>query len=190
MRKLILSINTSIDGIISDELSWMQPDTDKVWDSLFDMLSSVDLLVLGGGMWEDYRNYWQQALNKTGFNENEIKYAQYAYNTSHLIFSKKLQDSGWENAQIISGDLSEIIGNLKLKSGKNIQIVGGGTFVTSLISSGLVDEYRLMVNPIILGRGQSLYYNLPNEHALTLIRVETMDNGVVILTYLRSVSKI
>lgn len=60
MRKLILAMCTTLDGIVTDELSWMQPDTDQSWDSFFEMLENVDLLILGNGMWKDYRDHWKR----------------------------------------------------------------------------------------------------------------------------------
>lgn len=178
-----MSMNTSIDGIVTDELSWMQPDTDQTWDSLFEMLSNVDLLLLGRGMWEDYRNYWTKALKEVGFTGNEIKYASYAARTRHIVFSSTLRESGWENAIIESGDLTQSIKRIKAEKGKDIQIVGGAKFATGMINTGLVDEYRIMMNPVILGKGQSLYSDILDRHSLTCVKTERMDNGVVILTY-------
>lgn len=183
MRKIILSLNTSLDGIVTDELSWMQPDTDQTWDSFFEMLSDVDLLLLGGGMWPDYRNYWKKVLTEAGFSKNEIKYARYAEKTTHIVFSSTLKQADWGNARIETGDTTQVIQRIKKEEGKDIQIVGGGTFATSMINLGFVDEYRIMVNPVIVGKGKSLYGNLLTHHALECINVAPMDNGVVILSY-------
>jgi len=183
MRKLILSMNTTLDGIASDELNWMKVDTDQTWDSLFEMLSTVDLLLLGGGMWNDYRDYWSEVLGKTEFNKNEIRYAQFAEKTRHLVFSSTLQETCWKNAAMVTGDLKQIIQQIKLDNGKDIQIVGGVQFASSVINTGLVDEYRIMLNPVVLGKGKSLYSNLLSGLSLECFKVERMDNGVVILSY-------
>jgi dihydrofolate reductase len=79
--------------------------------------------------------------------------------------------------------LKQVIRGIKGDKGKDMQIVGGGSFAASCINTGLVDEYRLMFNPVILGRGQLLYSNLLSQHSLELIIAEPMDNGVVILAY-------
>ena len=184
MRKLILSMNTTIDGIVTDELSWMKPDTDQTWDSFFKMLSTVDLLLLGRGMWNDYSKYWKEVLSKKeGFNKNEIKYAEFAQQTKHLVFSSTLQETSWKNARIVTGDLKQVIQQIKLENGKDIQIVGGAEFASGVINNGLVDEYRIMLNPVVLGRGTSLYGNLLSSLSLECFKVEHMDNGVVILYY-------
>jgi len=183
MRKIILAMNTTIDGIVTDELSWMQPDTDQTRENFFEMLANVDLLLLGGGMWTDYKNHWKRALSEPGFSQNEIKYARYAERTKHIIFSSTLKDADWANATIESGDLKKIILGIKSESGKDVQIVGGKEFASSVINTGLVDEYRIMMNPVLVGKGKSLYDNLITQHKLKCVKTELMDNGVVILTY-------
>lgn len=176
-------MNTTIDGIVTDELSWMQPDTDQTWENFFKMMAHVDLLLLGGGMWTDYKNYWKRALSETGFTQNEIKYAQYAAKTKHIIFSSTLRDADWANATIESGDLKKFMKQIKSERGKDVQIVGGKAFASSVINTGLVDEYRIMMNPVMAGKGKSLYDNLIAQHKLKCVNAELMDNGVVILTY-------
>jgi dihydrofolate reductase len=183
MGKLILSMNTTLTGVASDELSWIKQDTDQSWNSFFEMLSTVDLLLLGNGMWNDYRNYWTEVLNKKGANKNEIKYAQFAENTKHLIFSSTLKESGWANANVITGDLKQNIQQIKLSNERDIQIVGGVQFASSIINTGLVDEYRIMLNPVVTKRGKSLYCNLSEELRLDCFKAERMDNGVMILWY-------
>lgn len=176
-------MNTTLDGMASDELNWMKADTDQTWDSLFEMLSTVDLLLLGGGMWNDYRDYWSKALGKAGFTENETRYARFAEKTRHLVFSSTLHESRWKNAAIVTGDLKQIIQQIKSGNGKDIQVVGGVRFASSIINTRLVDEYRIMLNPVVLGKGKSLYSNLLSGLTLECFKVEPMDNGVVILWY-------
>lgn len=175
---------TTLDGIVTDELSWMQPDTDQSWGSFFKMLENVDLLILGKGMWKDYRDHWKKVLsNEPGFDKNEIRYAHYASKTKHIVYSSTLQNTGWENSSIESGDLLEFIHRIKSENGKDIQIVGGAKFASSLINTGLVDMFRIMINPVILGKGKSLYSNLSIHYKLECIKAEHFNNGVVVLSY-------
>ena len=186
MRKVILAINTTLNGIVTEELSWMKPDTNHSWNSFFEMLANVDLLLLGSGMWKDYRNFWSGVLkNEAEYTKNEVKYAQYAAKTKHLIFSSKLNNTGWNNASVVSGDLNQIIQNIMLKDGKDIQIVGGANFASGFINSGLVDEYRIMVNPVIIGQGKSLWSEIVYTQSLECISTELLDNGVLVLCYKR-----
>jgi dihydrofolate reductase len=186
MRKLILSMHTSLDGFVTgpnEDMSWMQPDDDEQWDDLFEMLSDVDLFLLGSGMWEEYKNYWKKALNESGFSPNEVKYAKFAEKTKHIVFSSTLKNAGWENTKIETDDVNETVGRIKAEPGKNIQIVGGAKFAASMIDSGLIDEYRILVNPIIVGKGKSFFHHLQSRHNLKYTNVKTLHNGVVILNY-------
>jgi dihydrofolate reductase len=186
MRKLILSMNISLDGYVEaadKDMTWLQLDDNEQWEGLFDMLMEVDLFLLGSGMWTEYRDYWKKALAEPGFSQNEVKYAKLAEQTKHLVFSNTLKDAGWHNTEIVSGSLKDAISALKNQPGKNIQIVGGAEFAGSVIDSGLVDEYRLEVNPVILGSGKSFFDGLQNRHSLELTDVKRHANEVVVLTY-------
>lgn len=123
--------------------------------------------------------------NESGFDNNEVKYARYARKTKHIVYSSTLQNAGWENASIESGDLIEFIHRIKSEPGKDIQIVGGAKFASSLINTGLVDVFRIMINPVILGKGKgkSLYSNLSTHFKLECFRVEHFNNGVVAISY-------
>lgn len=186
MRKLILSMQVSLDGFVEGvdgDMSWMQPDDDQLWDDLFNMLQQVDLFVLGSGMWEEYRDYWKKALGESGFSANEIKYARLAEKTRHIVFSGTLQEAGWENTTINSGSLVDEIKAIKQQPGKSIQIVGGAKLAASFIDSGLVDEYRILINPAIIAGGKSIFHGLNNRHLLELTDVKRLSKQLVLLTY-------
>jgi len=186
MRKLILSMHMSLDGFVegpAKDMSWMQPDDDEQWKELFAMLNNVDLFLLGRGMWKEYRNYWTKAVAEPGFSNNEVRYAKLAAKTPHIIFSKSLQKTGWPNASIAGGNLYKTVRKLKQQPGKDIQIVGGAKFAAALIDSGLIDEYRMSIDPVILAKGKSIFSKLLNRHGLKMIALKKLHNGVVISRY-------
>jgi dihydrofolate reductase len=188
MRKLILSMSTSLDGYVegkNGDMSWMQPDDDETWGDLFGILQDkVDLFLLGRGMWTEYRNYWKKALAEPEkFSKNEVEYAKLAEKTPHIVFSKTLQESGWENTTINNGDLETEIKKIKASEGKDIQIVGGADFAASLLDTGLVDEIRILVNPAIVAGGKSFFHQIKNRHSLELTSVRQLSSQVVVLVY-------
>jgi len=188
MRKLVLSMQMSLNGFAEGpkkDMSWMQPDTEEQWNNLFAMLKNVDLFVMGRGMWKEYRDYWTRALDQPGFSSSEVKYATLATQTPHIVFSKTLQQSGWPNATIARGDLKRTITQLKQQPGKNIQIVGGAKFAAALIDTGLVDEYRLCINPVIVAKGKSIFSKLLNRHNLQLKAITALTPGLVLLHYIQ-----
>ena len=186
MRKLILAMQVSLDGFIEGpggDMSWFVHDDPEQWADLFGMWQSVDLFLLGRGMWADYRNYWKQALTSSTAPSNELAYAKLAEKTKHIVFSRTLADPGWENTTIIKGPVAEEVRKLKQAPGKDIQVVGGARLAATILEAGLVDEYRLSIHPVILGEGKSFFRD---QHARQSLRpgiTKTLSSGVIIARY-------
>lgn len=193
MRKLIAALQISVDGFIegpNGELDWAMAEDDETWKDVFEMLESVDMCILGRVMYPDYEQYWLAVLaNPTGnlplsgkpATTNETTYARWANQTPHIVLSTTLGKVEWETTRIVR-DLEEIR-KIKQQPGKNIYAVGGATLVSGLMNAGLVDELRLMVNPVVLGRGKGLFKDVEERHALTLVRAKPLKSGKVSLTY-------
>ena len=111
----------------------------------------------------------------------EIEYARFASRTPHIVVSSKLQTSSWKNTRIVR-DLEEVR-RLKEAQGGAMHAVGGATLVSSLVNAGLVDEIRLVVQPIILGGGKPLFKDVKERHALTLVNARPLKAGAVMLSY-------
>jgi dihydrofolate reductase len=186
MRKIILAMSVSVDGFIegpNHDMSWMRADSPEDWDDLFKMLESVDLLLLGGGMFAEYRDYWKQALTSPKASGGELKYAQWAEKHKHIVFSKSIKNPQWENTSMNTGNVAEEVKKIKSQSGKNIYVIGGAKFASSVLEAGLVDELRLVINPWVLGAGKSLFAGNHNRHSLKLIETKKMDGDTVLVRY-------
>jgi|SRR5829696_10212746 len=188
MRKIIAALQVSLDGLIegpNGELDWVAS-----WEDAFDLLTQVDTFVLGGGMYPGYEQYWGAVMSNprdvlpfTGrpATEGEIEYARIAGRTPHIVLSTTLRDVAWKNTSIVR--TVEAIRELKRQPGADIHAVGGAGLVKSLFDAGLIDEFRLVVQPVVLGAGKSLFSGVADRHALRLVNAETMPNGAVRLTY-------
>ena len=195
MRKIIAALQTSVDGFIegpNGELDWAIAEDEETWRDLFEMLSSVDTCILGRVMYPDYEQYWLAVLaNPSGIlplteraaTKNEIAYARWADKTPHVVLSRTLDKVAWKTARI-ARDVEEIR-KLKQQPGKDMQVVGGATLVSSLMNLGLIDELQLMVNPLILGGGKALLKDVKERHALKLVRARPLKSGKVSLVYNR-----
>jgi dihydrofolate reductase len=186
MRKIILAMSISLDGYVegpNHDTSWMRTDSPSDWDDLFEMLESVDLLLLGGGMFEEYRDYWTQALTNPKASANEVKFARWAEKHRHIVFSRSIKNPKWENTTVTSGDAIEEVKKLKSQTGKNIYVVGGAKFASALLDAGLVDELRLVVNPWVLGAGKSLFNGNKHRHSLKLADTKKMDGDTLLVRY-------
>jgi dihydrofolate reductase len=96
---------------------------------------------------------------------------------------------GWKNTRIARGNIQEELSNLKKQPGKSMVVWGGASLASSLINLGLIDEYRLLVNPVLLGRGKSLFKDVSKKHQLKLVETKAFKSGVVALYYQSSKSE-
>ncbi len=159
-------------------------------------LESVDTCLLGRVMYPDYEQYWCAMLANPGgilphtgkvATKNEIAYARWADTTLHIVVSKTLDTVSWKTTRIVR-DVDEIR-KIKQQAGKDIMVWGGATLVSSLLNLGLIDELRLMVNPLVLGGGKVLFKDVKERHALQLMQAKTLKSGKVSLTYNVNINK-
>lgn len=99
------------------------------------------------------------------------------------VFSRTLRSADWNNTTLVSGDAADEVRRLKEREGGAIFIFGSADFASTLIAQGLVDEYRLGINPVLLGKGTPLFQNVPERTKLDLTHVRPLKSGVVILHY-------
>lgn len=187
----------SLDGFIegpAGEMDWLIYDDEEQWADLFRILESVDLIIVGAGMYPVYVNHWRSVLSNPAAPPNEVKYSRLAENIKHIVFSKTLDridpmapkdyNGGWKkNTSIVRGDVKEEMLKLKQQPGKNILFFGGASLATSFINLGLVDEYRLIVNQVILSKGKRFFYNINERHRLKLITGKAFSSGAAMLHY-------
>jgi len=176
----------SLDGYVegpNGDMSWIRDDDKEAWDDLFAGLPNTDTLLLGGKMYPGYAGYWQSVLDGAAATEEEQRYARWAAQTNHIVFSSTLKKADWPHTRIIRNKTKEEVLKLKQEPGKNIVVLGGATLAASLIDLGLVDEYKLLVVPILLGGSIALFGNLQSRHSLRLMETKTLSSGNVILSY-------
>jgi dihydrofolate reductase len=188
MRKIIAALIVSLDGFIEGpdgELDWV--DT---WEDSFDLLPHIDTCILGGGMYPGYEQYWGAILaNPAGVlpvtgklaTEGEIAYARFAERTPHVVLSRTLHDVAWKNTRIVRD--VEDIRRLKQQPGKDMHAVGGAALIGTLMNARLIDELRLVVQPIVLGGGKALFKDVRERHALDFLRATPLPSGQVRLHY-------
>jgi dihydrofolate reductase len=191
-RKLILSMEMSFDGIVAaenneaaeatDAADQSVDNSDELWNHMFNDLQSVDTILAGAGMNPLYFDHWRAQLNNPTADPNEVKYARWAYQIPHIVFSKTQEKVDWPDSRIATDPDAEIA-QLKQQPGKDILTWGGATFANYLISKGLIDEYHIRVSPKILGRGKALFNNIQEKSNLTLIDVRPLKSGTVMLRY-------
>ena len=188
MRRIIAALITSLDGLIegpNGELDWVDS-----WEDPFDLLPQIDTCILGRGMYLGYDQYWGTILANPGgilpftgkvATKGEIDYAHFAARTPHIVVSRTLNEVGWTNTRIVRN--IEDCRAMKAQPGKDMHAVGGATLVSSLMNAGVIDELRIVVQPIVLGRGKALFKDVTARQALTLLDARPLPSGRVRLTY-------
>ncbi len=185
MRKLKLQVQLTIDGFISGqngEMDWMCfPWTDDIIGYVREITEPVDTIILGRKLAEGFIPHWENVVKNPNDPEYEggLKYTT----TPKIVFTTTLEKSIWVNTEIAKGELVGEINKLKNKKGKDIIVYGGGAFVTSLINSGLIDEFHLFINPTAIGNGMTIFKGLEKNQNLKLKIVKQFDCGIAMTCY-------
>lgn len=194
MRKLSLCMMTSLDGLTAREnrdLEWFLADPAFEAD-MIELLSSVDGMLFGRVAYEELKQFWptagttdpKQAPGGFTSDANRIEFARLMNSVPKLVISRTLERVEWGPGRVLRGDLAQEIDALKRESGRDLVFFAGATSARELIRLDAFDEYRLLVHPIVLGRGLALFANSP-ERPLTLCDSRTFPSGVVRLRYTR-----
>jgi len=186
-RKMIAALQVSLDGFIQG------PDGEKdwadSWASALQLIPDVDMFVLGGRMYPDYGAYWESIeanpdrvppFQEQVPTKSEVAYARLAATTPHIV----LTSVSWPPTAQVIRDVAELR-ILKSRPGKNMYVVGGATLVASLLNENLIDELRLIIHPIVLGKGQGLFSSVTRRLWLDLVQARANESGRVIVTYRR-----
>jgi dihydrofolate reductase len=175
MRKLKLAIYVSLDGVVENP-AWTAPFwNDELSDLQADYLYSSDALVLGRVTYEGFAASWP------GMEESTGEFGRKMNSMPKFVASNTLHEAEW-NATIIEGDLATEVQKLKDEDGGDLLIYGSGTLVDELTQLGLIDEYRLIVNPVLVGTGKRLFERVPAT-TLEVVDSTTTKAGVAVLTY-------
>lgn len=185
MRKITVFNHISLDGYFVDrngQMNWAHsaPDNQE-WNAFVSQNASGSAIFLFGRVTYDLMvGFWPTAMA----HQNMPEVAKSMNNSKKMVFSRKLDKVNWQNTTLLKGDLITEMRRLKQEPGDDFVIFGSGTIVTQLAERGLIDEYQLVVNPIALGAGRTMFEGLKTNLTLKLSRSRTFSNGNVVLWYL------
>ena len=179
MRKLIYAINVTLDGYADHQAGIADAELHTFYA---DLLRTSDTILYGRVTYQLMASYWPMAPDLPTSTPDEIYFAHEINRIQKIVFSKTLQKVEWSNSRLVRDDAAEEVIRLKSQPGKDI-FVGGLTFAASLMDLGLIDEYWLVVQPILLGSGTPLTKELHNRVDLKLIEYKPFNSGVIALHY-------
>ncbi len=184
MRNLIFAINITLDGCCDH--TKFNPDDDLLEHYTHLLRDDADLLVYGRKTYQLMVPYWPDIAKSQSETEADIEFAQAFVSKKLVVFSRSLDSVEDKNTRIVRTNLRDEILRLKQEPGKNI-LVGGVDVPSQLMKLGLIDEYRIVVAPIIAGEGRRLFegVSLPEKLRLKLVESKTFKSGSVALRYLK-----
>jgi dihydrofolate reductase len=191
MRKLVVSEFLTLDGVMQspgypdedpsggfEHGGWQMPLMDEVAGAeIMTGMAATDALLLGRVTYEIFAGYWPTAPADDPIADTINAFTKYVVSTTLR------EPLDWKDSHVIAGDVPEEVGRLKQGSGRDIQVIGSGVLVQTLMQHDLVDEYRLMIYPLILGTGKRLFREGSPKSSLRLSDSKVSGNGVLIATY-------
>ncbi|MFA5105341.1 MAG: dihydrofolate reductase family protein [Candidatus Micrarchaeia archaeon] len=183
MRKVIFQMMVSLDGYFegpNHELDWHGPVVDAEYNEYAaEFLDSIDTLVFGRVTYQLMAGYWP---SKEALKDDPVIAAK-MNSLKKVVFSRTLDNAEWENSRLAKDNPAAEVWKLKNLPGKDIAIFGSSDLSLELIDAGLIDEYRIMVNPIVLGAGKPLFRGIKKRLGLELFKTRIMKSGLAILYY-------
>ncbi|MEO5648869.1 MAG: dihydrofolate reductase family protein [Ginsengibacter sp.] len=115
--------------------------------------------------------------------ENDSSVAENMNAAEKIVFSRTMDKADWNNTRLIKDNIAEEIEKLKQKPGKDMTLLGSGSIVTQFAEKGLIDEYQIMIDPVVIGAGNAIFKKINHQLDLTLVSTKTFKSGVILLCY-------
>lgn len=186
-RKLVVSMNLSLDGFLAGprgELDWhLERWSSEMAEAAARQLAAADTILLGRRTYEAFAAYWPSRLLDLSYSRADIAFAHMMNSHRKLVFSRTLQATAWQHAELARRSPQAEVRALRGAPGPDIILFGSGSLAATLAAARLVDEYLLWIHPLALGRGRPLFAALRQRQTLKLLGSHVFATGVVLLRY-------
>jgi dihydrofolate reductase len=183
MRRLAGFENITLDGYFTTpdgDIGWAHGAADPEFDAFVaDNASGGGQLLLGRKTYEMMAGYWPTPTAA----QNAPVVAERMNHMPKVVFSRTIDTAAWSNTTVVKGDLAATVRRMKRESGPGMTILGSGSIVSQLAQEGLIDEYQLVLNPVVLGSGRTLFDGITRRPALKLTKSRVFRHGKVFLCY-------
>jgi dihydrofolate reductase len=183
MRRLTYGMSVSLDGYVAapgDDLGWSTP-SDELFQFWSDRVGATDLALYGRRLWEGMNAHWPTADQQPGATPAHVEFAQRWRDMPKVVFSSTLTAVDG-NARLVTGDAVTEMTRLKNEEGGPMD-VAGATLASAAMRAGLIDEYAVVTNPVLLGNGKPFFTALDGWVDLTLVETRTFPGGVILNRY-------
>jgi dihydrofolate reductase len=185
MRKLLVFNQTSLDSFIADDnsdMSWAHKQDPEWNDWVAGNASGGGELLFGRVTYQQMASFWPSPM---AFQSMPVV-AERMNSAPKVVFSRTLAKAEWNNTRLIKSDIADAVRKLKSEPGQGLVLMGSASIVSQLAQADLIDSYQLVVNPIILGSGKSMFDGLEKHVQLKHTSTRTFKNGNVALSYERA----
>jgi len=177
MRKVVLTEFLSLDGVMEAPDQWHFPFwSDEMGQYKLDEMMASDALLLGRVTYEGIAAAWPNYEDEAGF-------ADRMNGVPKHVVSTTLDNPEWNNSSVIKENVAAEIRKLKEGDGGDILICGSAALTQSLMDEDVIDEYRLMIHPVVVGKGKHIFGNRDAVKSMDLVKTDPLPNGVIVLTY-------
>ncbi len=188
MRKVIVENYLSLDGVMETPTWTMLYVKDEIAQDNFDRAMAADALLLGRVTYEGFASTWSTPEHEAWMNAAfpslpPSAFSKQMNSMKKYVVSRSDQELPWNNSHLIVGDVAEEVRKLKAQPGQDILVNGSGTLIHTLMEHDLIDEYELIVVPIVVGHGKRLFEERDQPVKLKLLETKTYENGVMRLKY-------
>jgi dihydrofolate reductase len=187
LRNIIVSMRVTFDGFIAGphgEMDWMEEFFDEALATYeSELQKTVDTTLFGRVTYQGFASYWPRVALDPASPQGLVEYAHRLNAMRKLVFSKTLPSVEWNNTTLVKEIVPEEIAKLKQEPGGDMVIYGSASIVRTLTNLGLIDQYQLLVYPVILGSGKPLWSDILHKVKLSLVSAMTHRSGVVVLYY-------
>lgn len=181
MKKVIFQMSISLDGYFEGpdhEIDWHLVD-DEFNAYAVEMLMASDALIMGRKTYELMAGYWPTPAAT----ENDPAVTEGMNSTPKLVFSKSLKTVEWQNSELATRSIAEEVARLKQVPGEGLLPVGGSDLAAEFLELGLMDEIRVILTPIVLGQGRTVFAGITKRYPLKLLSTRTFKSGSVVMIY-------
>lgn len=185
MRRVLYLIHASLDGFVAGangEIDWVLYDGELEKYS-HDLTRTVDTNLYGRVTYQMMEGFWPTVPGNPSSSPSEVEYALWLNQATKVVFSRTLDKVVWEHSLLIQDNIGEALTTLKQQPGKDMLLIGSASIGHELTRLNLIDEYRINVNPILLGKGMPLFRNVEQVKRLKLLEARRFQCGVVGLRY-------
>jgi dihydrofolate reductase len=183
MRKLSVFNSITVDGYFTDkrgDMSWAHAQEDAEWhEFVAGNASGKSAFLFGRVTYELMKSFWPTQKAR----ETAKEVADAMNSSPKFVFSRTLTEATWTNTKLLKGDLVTEVKELKNEAGPDLMIFGSGTLIAPLAGAGLIDAYTMVLNPLVLGSGRTMFEGMKEKLRLDLTKTRAFKNGNVVLWY-------